>query len=62
MPPFHPLTPKYPGDRVMIPRHPADESRGFHYGVVIADDKVRWDEAIPYLDRVTGTLPSISCK
>lgn len=59
-PPFHPLTPKAVSDRVMIPRHPADESRGYYYGVVIARDKVRWDEPIPFMDRVTDTFPAIS--
>jgi hypothetical protein len=46
----------------MIPRHPADESRGYYFGVVIQNGKVHWDEPVPYLDRITETLPSISYK
>jgi hypothetical protein len=46
----------------MIPRHPADESRGYYFGTISPDGKVHWDEAIPYLDRITATFPSISCK
>jgi hypothetical protein len=59
-PPFHPLTPKQPGDRVMVPRHPADESRGYYYGTVTSNGKVIWEQPIPFMPRVTDTFPAIS--
>lgn len=64
-PPFHKLHKKKLGDRVKIPRHAADESRGYYYGTVIHGRRafedpsefdlsgkgliVAWDEYIPFL-------------
>jgi hypothetical protein len=63
-PPFHPQTTKMIGDRVKMPRHPADESRGWYYGTVFHQApsdrlKVRWDEDIPYCSRITDTYIAI---
>jgi hypothetical protein len=73
-PPLHKCRPKVLGDRVKIPRHPADESRGFHYGTIIHGRKlfdgefipegpgliVEWDEHIPYLGSYSDTFVAIS--
>jgi hypothetical protein len=62
-PPFHPLRIKLPGDRVKLPRHAADESRGYYYGTVVRGKVswygalipdahglcIQWDEPVPYL-------------
>jgi hypothetical protein len=62
IPPFHKLKRKKPGDRVMVPKFPTDESRGYYYGTVTPKGKVRWDKPIPHMPRVTDTFPAISCK
>ena len=75
-PPFHQLHPKILGDRVKIPRHAADESRGFYYGTVIQGrirfDReinfdsdgliVEWDEHVPYLGKYSETFCAIAAE
>jgi len=61
---FHPYTYKYEGDRVKIPIHPADESRGYVSGTVIhrapSDELiVQWDEKLPYLPNPSPIFPAI---
>lgn len=61
---FHPYTTKQEGDRVKIPRHPLDESRGYYFGTVIHRPPsdhflVQWDEDIPYLPNPSFTTPAI---
>lgn len=73
-PPFHKLHKKKLGDRVKIPRHPADESRGYHYGTVINGCRhfdgptfdltgkgliVEWDEDIPFLGKYSDLFVAI---
>jgi hypothetical protein len=73
-PPFHKFHKKKLGDRVKLPRHAADESRGYHYGTVIhgafLDDAgfmpsvgndliVEWDHPIPFLGKYSGTIVAI---
>lgn len=66
-PPFHKFQNKRLGDRVKIPRHALDESRGYYYGTVINGRRtfgewhefeligkgliVEWDENIPFLGK-----------
>ena len=73
-PPFHQFRPKLVGDRVKIPRFPADEDHGYYYGTVIFGHRllpdgfvpggdtliVEWDEPVPYLGRYSETVTSIS--
>jgi len=73
-PPFHKLHKKSLDDRVKLPRHAADESRGYHYGTVIhgafLDEAgfmpggdngliVEWDEPVPFLGKYSGTMVAI---
>jgi hypothetical protein len=60
--PFHRAKPFRAGERVKTPRFICDESKGFHYGVVKiyrGRPVVEWDEEIPYMSKVTSTLPAI---
>jgi len=58
----------------MIPRHAADESRGYYYGTVICGSFsfdinaflpggkeliVEWDEPVPFLGKYSGTMVAI---
>jgi hypothetical protein len=71
---FHKFHKKALGDRVKIPRHAADESRGYYYGTVIHgtfdwdttkfmpggnDLIVEWDEPVPFLGKYSGTMVAI---
>jgi hypothetical protein len=61
---FHPYTNKLEGDRVKVPIHPADESRGYVFGTVIhrppSDELiVQWDEKLPYMPNPSFILPAI---
>jgi hypothetical protein len=73
-PPFHKFHKKKLGDRVKIPRHPTDESRGYYYGTVIRgrfifdlgqfvpggkELIVEWDEPVPFLGKYSGTMVAI---
>jgi hypothetical protein len=73
-PPFHKLHKKKLGDRVKIPRHAADESRGYYYGTIIrgrfafeigqfvpggTELIVEWDEPVPFLGKYSGTVVAI---
>ena len=74
-PPFHKLHKKKLDDRVKIPRHPADESRGYYYGTVINGRRclfdesefeligkgliVEWDEDIPFLGKYSDLSTAI---
>jgi hypothetical protein len=73
-PPFHKLHKKKLDDRVKIPRHAADESRGYYYGTVIHGKFafevgqflpggnqliVEWDEPVPFLGKYSGTMVAI---
>jgi hypothetical protein len=70
---FHKYRPKVLGDRVKIPRHAADERRGYYYGTVIHGHRtfdgfalggpgliVEWDEPVPYLGKFSETIVAIS--
>jgi hypothetical protein len=73
-PPFHKHHAKKLGDRVKIPRHAADESRGYYYGTVIrgkfifdigqfvpggTELIVEWDDPVPFLGKYSGTMVAI---
>ena len=73
-PPFHKFYKKHLGDRVKIPRHAADESRGYYHGIVIngtfdfgiakfmpggKELIVEWDEPVPFLGKYSGTMVAI---
>ena|SRR5258705_515497 len=73
-PPFHKLHKKFFGDRVKIPRHAADESRGYHYGTVMHGTFdveiarfmpggneliVEWDDPVLFLGKYSGTMVAI---
>ena len=67
---------KFIGDRVKIPRFPADESRGYYHGTIVQgrrifDDEFRfepgskdlvveWDERVPFLGKYSETIVAIS--
>jgi hypothetical protein len=72
---FHKFHKKKLGDRVKLPRHAADESRGYYYGTVIHGTFdfeiakfipggneliVEWDEAIPFLGKYSGTMIALT--
>lgn len=61
---FHEYTHKQIGDRVKVPKHPADHSKGYFFGTVIhrgpSDNLlVQWDENIPYMSNPSPILPAI---
>jgi hypothetical protein len=61
---YHPMTTKKIGDRVKVPKHPADYSRGYFFGTVIhrgpSDNLlVQWDENIPYMSNPGPLMPAI---
>jgi hypothetical protein len=74
-PPFHKLRKKTLGDSVKIPRHAADESRGYYHGKVIAGNFnsdlgaffpgegngliVEWDRPVPFLGKYSSTIVAI---
>lgn len=71
-PPFHKLHRKKLGDRVKIPRHAADESRGYYYGIVINGCQtfdgfdiaakgliIKWDEDVPFLGKYSNLFTAI---
>lgn len=61
-PPFHKFHKKKLGDRVKIPRHAADESRGYYYGTVDIAAKgliIKWDEDVPFLGKYSNLFTAI---
>ena len=73
-PPFHKFHKKLLGDRVKIPRHAADESRGYYDGTVIHGTFdfeiarfmpggnqliVEWDHPVPFLGKYSGIIVAI---
>ena len=73
-PPFHKFHEKLLDDRVKIPRHAADESRGYYYGIVIHGTFnfdvsqflpggnqliVEWHKPVPFLGKYSGTMVAI---
>jgi hypothetical protein len=73
-PPFHKFHEKNLDDRVKIPRHAADESRGYYQGIVINGTFdfeaakfmpggnqliVEWDAPVPFLGKYSGTMVAI---